>query len=64
MKNTLLSVILNDKTLISNGAVLSISFTNVEMILKIILLTASIVWTGIRIYKEFKNKYKDEGKNR
>jgi len=64
MKNTLLSVILNDKTLISNGAVLSISFTNVEMILKIILLTASIVWTGIRIYKEFKTKYKDEGKNR
>ena len=64
MKNTILNVIVNDKIILTNGAVLSISFTNIEMILKIVLLIASITWTGIKIYKEVKNKYKDEGKNR
>jgi hypothetical protein len=55
MKTTLLQI-LNDKTLISNGAVLTITFTNVEMVLKIILLTASIVWTVIKISQDLKKK--------
>ena len=62
MKKILLTIV-NDKVLMGNGAVLSITFTNVEMVLKIILLVASITWTGIRIYKELKAKG-DEGKNR
>lgn len=60
MKNTILSIITNDKLILTNGAVFTISLTNIEMILKIILLTASIVWTGIKVYRELKNKKKDD----
>ena len=63
MKQNFLQVILGDKMLITNGAVLSLTFTDIEMILKIILLVGSIVWTGIKIYQELKNKKDDEGKN-
>ena len=59
MKQTLLSAILNDKTLITNGGVLAITFTNLEMLLKILLLSLSIAWTLIKIYQEL-NKKKDE----
>lgn len=65
MKNTILNIITNDKLILTNGAVFTISLTNIEMILKIILLTASIVWTGIKVYNELKSKRKeDEGKDR
>ena len=63
MKQNFLQAILGDKMLITNGAVLSLTFTDIEMILKIILLVGSIVWTGIKIYQELKNKKDDEGKN-
>ena len=59
MKTNLLNVVLNDKTLLTNGAVFTITLTNVEMVLKIILLVGSIAWTGIKIYQELKKK-KDE----
>ena len=59
MKTNLLNVVLNDKTLLTNGAVFTITLTNVEMVLKIILLVGSITWTGIKIYQELKKK-KDE----
>lgn len=66
MKNTILNIITNDKLILTNGAVFTITLTNIEMILKIILLTASIVWTGIKVYNELKSKKdkKDEGKDR
>lgn len=66
MKNTILNIITNDKLILTNGAVFTISLTNIEMILKIILLTASIVWTGIKVYNELKSKKQkeDEGKDR
>lgn len=56
MKNTILNIITQDKLILTNGAVLGVSLTNIEMILKILLLTASIVWTFIKVYKELKNK--------
>ncbi len=66
MKNTILNIITNDKLILTNGAVFTISLTNIEMILKIILLTASIVWTGIKVYNELRSKKQkeDEGKDR
>jgi hypothetical protein len=66
MKNTILNIITNDKLILTNGAVFTISLTNIEMILKIILLTASIVWTGIKVYNELKGKKQkeDETKDR
>ena len=51
MKQNFLQAVLGDKTLITNGAVLSLTFTDIEMILKIILLVGSIVWTGIKSTK-------------
>jgi len=56
MKNTILNILANDKLILTNGAVFTLSLTNIEMILKIILLTASIVWTGIKVYRELKKK--------
>jgi len=56
MKNTILNIITQDKLILTNGAVLGVSLTNIEMILKIILLSASIIWTIIKVYKELKNK--------
>lgn len=63
MKQNFLNVILGDKTLITNGAVLSLTFTDIEMILKIILLLGSIIWTGIKIHQELKQKKNDERKD-
>ncbi len=62
MKNTILNIITQDKLILTNGAVLGLSLTNIEMILKIILLTTSIIWTGIKVYNELKKK-KDERKD-
>jgi hypothetical protein len=53
----MLKQIINDKVLLLNSSALTISFMNVEMVLKLILLTISILYTGLRIYKEiFKQK--------
>jgi len=62
MKNTILNIITQDKLILTNGAVLGLSLTNIEMILKIILLTTSIIWTGIKVYNELKKK-QDERKD-
>lgn len=62
MKNTILNIITQDKLILTNGAVLGLSLTNIEMILKIILLLTSIIWTGIKVYNELKKK-KDERKD-
>jgi len=62
MKNTILNIITQDKLILTNGAVLGLSLTNIEMILKIILLTTSIIWTGIKVYNELKKKH-DERKD-
>ena len=48
----MLKQIINDKVLLLNSGTLTISFMNVEMVLKLILLTISILYTGLRIYKE------------
>ena len=62
MKNTILNIITQDKLILTNGAVLGLSLTNIEMILKIILLSTSIIWTGIKVYNELKKK-QDERKD-
>lgn len=62
MKNTILNIITQDKLILTNGAVLGLSLTNIEMILKIILLLTSIIWTGIKVYNELKKK-QDERKD-
>ena len=60
MKNILFNIITQEKLLLSNGVVFTLSLTNIEMILKIILLSISIIWTGIKVYKELKNKKQKE----
>ena len=59
MKNTILNIITQDKLILTNGALLGLSLTNIEMILKIILLTTSIIWTGIKVYNELKKKHNE-----
>lgn len=44
---------ISDKVILCNAGALTISFTQVENTLKIILLLASIVYTLTRIYKEY-----------
>ena len=57
MKNTLLQVILQDKTLLTNDSVLGVvTFSNIEMVLKITLLVLSIIWTVYKIINERKSK--------
>ncbi len=60
MKNILFNIITQEKLLLSNGVVFTLSLTNIEMILKIILLSTSIIWTGIKVYNELKNKKQKE----
>ena len=47
------------KIYLLNGLTLSVSFTNLELILKIILLLTSILYTFIKIYDYFKIKRND-----
>lgn len=60
MKNILFNIITQEKLLLTNGVVFTLSLTNIEMILKIILLSTSIIWTGIKVYNELKNKKQKE----
>lgn len=46
-----------------NTVALSITMTNVEPALKIILLVLSIGYTAIRIYGHFEDKTKDKNNN-
>jgi len=52
----MLKQIINDKVILLNSGALTVSFMNVEMVLKLLLLTISIIYTGIRIYKEICKK--------
>ena len=64
MKTYILNA-LNDKLVLGNAGVLAISFTGIEMVMKIILLGMSIIWTVIKIYNEIKirRKNKDDESN-
>jgi hypothetical protein len=55
MKETLQSM-LSDRVLMFNAASLTFSFTNIEMLLKLILLTASIVYTVMKIVELYNKK--------
>jgi hypothetical protein len=46
-----------------NAVALSLSMTNLEPALKIILLILSIGYTAIRIYSHFEDKNKDKNEN-
>jgi hypothetical protein len=46
-----------------NAVALSLSMTNLEPALKIILLVLSIGYTAIRIYSHLANKTKDKNNN-
>jgi hypothetical protein len=46
-----------------NGAVLMVSMTEVETILKVALLAVSLVWTVVRIVKAVNEKDKDDKKS-
>lgn len=54
--------IINDKVILLNTGTLTLSFMDIEEILKLILLSISIIYTLIRIYNEYlKYNKKDEG---
>lgn len=48
----MLRQIINDKVILLNSGALTVSFLNVEMVLKLLLLSVSIIYTVIRIYRE------------
>jgi len=47
--------ILTDKVILCNAGAITISFMDIEQTLKIILLSASIVYTLVKLYKEYKH---------
>lgn len=53
--------IINDKVILFNTGALTISFTDVEAILKIILLSASILYTFYRILGEYRKQNEEKG---
>ena len=53
--------IINDKVILLNTGALTISFTEVEAILKIILLSASILYTFYRILGEYRKQNQEKG---
>jgi len=52
--------ILTDKVLMINLASITISFSNIEMILKLVLLCASIIYTFMKIIELYKKKCKSD----
>ena len=46
--------LLTDKVILLNTGAITISFMDVEFVLKIILLSVSIAYTLVRLYKETK----------
>lgn len=61
MKNNILNLI-NDKVILLNAGALSITFMDVQEILKILVLVTSLIYTSIRLYRELnkKNQKTDE----
>lgn len=45
--------LITDKVILCNAGAITVSFMDVETTLKIILLSASIVYTLIKIYREY-----------
>jgi hypothetical protein len=52
--------LIQDKVILLNAGAITVSFMDIEAILKIILLSASIIYTVIRIYHEIKTKTDDK----
>jgi len=57
----MLKCLLHDRVLLFNTSAITISFLEVEQMLKIILLTTSIIYTVVRLYSEYKNIKKEKG---
>ena len=55
--------ILTDKVVLFNAGTLSITFMDVQDVLKIMLLCISIIYTLIRTFKELRTKKNDEKKS-
>lgn len=53
--------LLQDRVLLFNTSAITISFMEVEQMLKIVLLTTSIIYTIARLYSEYKNIKKEKG---
>ena len=47
--------LISDKVILCNAGAITISFMDIEQTLKIILLSASIVYTLVKLYKEYKD---------
>ena len=52
--------ILSDKVILINLTSITISFANIEMILKLMLLSTSIVYTIMKIIELYKKKCKKD----
>lgn len=52
--------IITDKVIMFSLASFTISFANIEMILKLLLLTASIIYTVMKIIELYKKKCKSD----
>jgi hypothetical protein len=52
--------ILSDKVILINLTSITISFANIEMILKLMLLCTSIVYTIMKIIELYQKKYKKD----
>lgn len=55
MKSTIQDI-LTDKVLMINLASITISFSNIEMLLKLVLLCASIIYTIMKIIELYQKK--------
>lgn len=53
--------IIHDKVILLNAGAFTISFMDIQEILKIILLLASIIYTICRIFGEYKKQKHREG---
>lgn len=53
--------IIHDKVILFNAGAFTISFMDIQEILKIILLLASIIYTICRIFGEYKKQKHREG---
>ena len=51
-----MKTIITDRLLMINAGVFTLSLTNIEYTLKILLILISIVYTAIKIYKELKDR--------
>jgi|DEB0MinimDraft_4_1074332.scaffolds.fasta_scaffold01056_3 hypothetical protein len=45
--------LINDKVILLNTGAITVSFMDIEAMLKILLLSVSIIYTLIRLYKEY-----------